>query len=225
MPTIKKLTLILPLLCLATGVFAKDLTAKQVADRIQKYYESTKDFQAAFQQEYFSQALGRKKSSSGFVYIKKPGKMRWDYKQPRPKHFVADGQALYIYDPELEQVMVDRSFSGSNLTTAVSFLWGKGNLADEFNISFSKRADLGGQNHYTLEMKPKKKARFKKLTFVVDRKTFQVTETVVEDPGSNINHIFFAKISVNVGLKDEAFKFEIPKGVAVIEAPKAGKTP
>ena len=207
-------------LLLAPEAGSKDLTAKQVAQKIQKFYEATRDFQAAFQQEYFSKALGRKKSSSGFVYIKKPGKMRWDYKEPRPKHFIADGQALYIYDPELEQVMVDRAFSGSSLTTAVTFLWGKGKLSDEFAVAFYGMGDLGGSQHYVLEMLPKKKARFKKLVMVVDKKTFKVTETVVEDPGGNVNHIFFAKISTNVGLKDESFNFEIPEGVDVIEAPK-----
>jgi outer membrane lipoprotein carrier protein len=199
---------------------AKDLTAVEVADRIQKFYDATSDFQAAFQQEYFSKALGRKKSSSGFLYIKKPGKMRWDYKEPRPKHFVADGQALYIYDPELEQVMVDRAFSGSELTTAVAFLWGKGNLKTEFRLSFSRRTDLGGPSHYVLELTPKKTARFKKLVFVVDKEKCQVTETIIEDPGGNINHIFFANMSTNVGLKDQAFSFQIPEGVEVIEMPK-----
>ena len=114
------------------------ISAEQVAQGIQKYYDSTRDFQAAFQQEYASQALGRKRSSSGFVYIKKPGMMRWDYRSPRAKHFVADGQALYIYDPDLEQVMVDRSFSGSDLSTAVTFLWGRGSLVDEFKVAFSQ---------------------------------------------------------------------------------------
>jgi outer membrane lipoprotein carrier protein len=214
--------IVLPLLLLVplSGAGAKDLTAGQVAEKIQKFYEATRDFQAAFQQEYFSKALGRKKSSSGFVYIKKPGRMRWDYKEPRPKHFVADGKALYIYDPELEQVMVDRAFSGSELTTAVTFLWGKGKLSDEFQIAFSGRSDLGGPGHYVLQMLPKREARFKQLVMVVDKQTFKVTETVVEDPGGNVNHIFFANISTNVGLKDESFRFEIPAGVDVIEAPR-----
>jgi len=213
------------LFLLAPDAGAKDPTAGQVAEKIQKFYEATQDFQAAFQQEYFSRALGRKKRSSGFVYIKKPCKMRWDYKKPRPKHFVADGKALYIYDLELEQVMVDRAFSGSSLSTAVTFLWGKGKLSDEFAIAFYGRGDLGGPQHYVLELLPKKKARFKKLVMVVDKQTFKVTETVVEDPGGNVNHIFFAKISTNVGLKDESFHFEIPEGVDVIEAPKRGKMP
>jgi outer membrane lipoprotein carrier protein len=211
-------------LVLAQDAGARGLTAGQVTERIQKFYEATRDFQAAFQQEYFSKALGRKKRSSGFVYIKKPGKMRWDYQQPRPKHFIADGKALYIYDPELEQVMVDRAFSGSSLTTAVTFLWGKGKLSDEFDIAFYGKADLGGPEHYVLEMLPRKKARFRKLLMVVEKKTFKVTETVVEDPGGNVNHIFFASISTNVDLKDESFRFEIPEGVDVIEAPRKKAT-
>ncbi len=203
----------------SAAVGAADLSPEQVADRIQKFYDSTRDFQAAFQQEYFSKALERKKRSSGFVYVKKPGRMRWDYKKPRPKHFVADGKALYIYDPELEQVMVDREFSSSSLSTAVTFLWGRGKLQDEFKVQFSARKDLGGPGHYLLELRPKKKARFKKLLFVVERKTFQVSETLVFDPGGNVNHIFFANMATNIGLKDDAFQFHIPAGVEVIEMP------
>ena len=194
------------------------LSAEQVADELQRIYEQTKDFKAAFRQEYQSRALGQKKVSSGFVYVKKPGLMRWDYREPRPKHFVSDGKALYIYDPDLEQVMVDRSFSGSDLSTAVTFLWGKGKLRQEFSISFAKDADKD-PDHYLLELVPHSLARFKKLWFKVDRKSFRVLETVVEDPGGNTNRIVFSNLSVNVGLADDAFHFELPEGVDVIEAP------
>ena len=194
----------------------EELTADQVADKLQAIYEQTQDFKAAFTQEYHSKALDRTKTSSGFVYVKKPGLMRWDYKQPRPKHFVADGKALFIYDPDLEQVMVDRSFSGSDLSTAVTFLWGKGKLREEFAVSFAKKSD---PKHYLLVLAPKSRARFRKLWFKVERETFRVLETVVEDPGGNTNRIRFSKMTMNVGLKAEAFKFQIPEGVDVIEAP------
>jgi len=209
---------IVALLALGAGphAAAKDMTADQVADKLQKIYEQTKDFKAAFVQEYHSKALGSTKTSSGFVYVKKPGLMRWDYKTPRPKFFVADGKALFIYDPDLEQVMVDRSFSGSDLSTAVTFLWGKGKLRQEFKVSF---AEGGDAQHYLLELTPKSRARFNKLWFKVERKTFRVVETVVEDPGGNTNTIRFSKMTTNVGLKDESFKFQIPDGVDVIEAP------
>jgi outer membrane lipoprotein carrier protein len=198
---------------------AEDLTAEQVAQRLQKMYEKTKDFKAKFTQTYSSKAMGKKKVSSGFIYVKKPGMMRWDYKKPRPKHFVADGKALYIYDPELEQVMVDRSFTSSDLSTALTFLWGKGKLLDEFTVVFAKKD--AGDKAYVLELTPKSKhkARFRKLWFTVARDGFQVTATTVEDPGGNINQIVFSKMKTNVGLKDSAFEFQMPDGVDVIEAP------
>jgi outer membrane lipoprotein-sorting protein len=46
-----------------------------------------------------------------------------------------------------------------------------------------------------------------------------VVETLVEDPGGNTNRIRFSKISTNVGLKDKAFRFEVPDGVDVVESP------
>ncbi len=198
-------------------------SARQVAEKLQAVYEGTRDFKAAFQQEYTSQALGRRKASSGFVYVKKPGMMRWDYQAPTPKHFVADGKALYVYDPALEQVMVDRSFSGSELSTAVSFLWGKGNLLEEFEVSFAERAELVGGDAYVLELRPRRAARFRRLWFAVERDTFRVLRTLMEDPGGNLNRITFSKMATNVGLEDAAFRFEIPAGVEVIEAPGGGK--
>lgn len=201
----------------AAAAAAEGPSAERVAARLQEIYEATSDFKAAFEQTYRSKALGRKKVSSGYVYVKKPGLMRWDYRRPRPKHFVADGEALYIYDPELEQVMVDRSFSGSDLSTAVTFLWGRGKLRQDFAISFAEGVD--DDEHYVLELVPKKRARFRKLRFKVDRESYQVVETLVEDPGGNTNRIRFSKISTNVGLKDKAFRFEVPDGVDVVESP------
>ncbi|NMB76514.1 MAG: outer membrane lipoprotein carrier protein LolA [Myxococcales bacterium] len=195
-------------------------SAAQVADGVQKFYETTTDFQASFRQEYQSKALGQKKQSTGFVYIKKPGRMRWDYRTPQEKHFVADGTALYIYDPELEQVMVQRSFSDAELSTAVTFLWGRGKLREEFEVAFATRSDLGGPEHWVLELTPRKPARFSRLFFVVEKQTYRVSETLVLDPGGNENHLFFSRMAVNVGLKDEAFRFDIPPGVEVIEAPR-----
>src|SRR6056297_2223033 len=58
------------------------LTADEVAERIQRFYGATDDFQSAFLQTYTDIAAGETKVSRGRVYFKKPGMMRWDYYQP-----------------------------------------------------------------------------------------------------------------------------------------------
>ena len=56
-----------------------DMSAEDIARRIQKFYKKTEDYQASFKQVYTDLAAGEEKVSWGKVYFKKPGKMRWDY--------------------------------------------------------------------------------------------------------------------------------------------------
>ena len=111
------------MLMVATATKAAEPAAEEVANRIQKFYDGTRDFQAAFQQEYESKALGRKKSSSGFVYIKKPGRMRWTYEAPEPSLVVSDGVTLWIYDPAFQEAQrreADSMKVISSLTSMIS---------------------------------------------------------------------------------------------------------
>ncbi|RLB54744.1 MAG: hypothetical protein DRI34_11585, partial [Deltaproteobacteria bacterium] len=193
--------------------------AGQVVERLQKFYDGVRDFKAAFSQEYTSRVFGTPRRSQGFLYIKKPGMMRWDYRRPNRKHFIVSGKVLYIYDPELSQVVVDRHFISSELSAAVTFLWGRGRLEKSFRISLSQRADLQRPDAWVLELVPRGPARFRRLWMVVRRKDAMVVQTLLEDPGGNLNKITFSKVSVNVGLRDDAFSFTVPPGVDVIEVP------
>jgi len=71
------------------------------------------------------------------LLVKKPGKMRWEYNAPEKKLFVSDGVKIYSYVPEDKQVIVSDVPSGDRLTTPVLFLAGTGNLARDFNPSFT----------------------------------------------------------------------------------------
>ena len=64
--------------------------AADVAGALQRKYDSVKDFSASFTQTYEGGVLRRKSSEAGTVFVKKPGKMRWDYTGPEKKLFVSD---------------------------------------------------------------------------------------------------------------------------------------
>lgn len=214
------------LLLLPSAPAPAALRAEQVVARLQKFYDGVHDFKAAFSQEYTSKVFGTPRRSRGFLYIKKPGKMRWDYLAPNRKHFIVNERVLYIYDPELAQVVVDRHFVSADLSAAVTFLWGRGRLLRSFHISLSQRRDLQRPDAWVLELEPRGTARFRRMWMVVRKRDAMVVQTVLEDPGGNINKIAFTKMSVNVGLRDEAFSFTIPPGVEVIEVPApAGEPP
>src|SRR3954468_24678997 len=80
-------------------------SAQDVAAALQKKYDSVRDFTADFVQESEGGVLRKKQTESGVVQVKKPGKMRWDYKAPEPKVFVSDARRIYLYVPADNQVM------------------------------------------------------------------------------------------------------------------------
>ena len=82
--------------------------AQEVAAALQKKYDAIRDFTADFVHESEGGLLRKKQTERGFVQVKKPGKMRWDYKAPEPKVFVSDGRRIYLHIPADNQVIVSR---------------------------------------------------------------------------------------------------------------------
>src|SRR5689334_17766217 len=78
-----------------------DLAA--VVDRVQKRYDAAADFRARFTQTLNNAAFKRKTTATGEVLLKKPGRMRWNYESPDPKMYLADGEQLWLYEPEDKQ--------------------------------------------------------------------------------------------------------------------------
>src|SRR5687767_10519574 len=98
---------------------------QEAAQALQKKYDVIRDFTADFVQESEGGLLRRKATERGVVQVKKPGKMRWDYKAPEPKLFVSDGRRIYLHVPADNQVIVSPVPEQDEATTAVLFLVGK----------------------------------------------------------------------------------------------------
>jgi outer membrane lipoprotein carrier protein len=187
-----------------------------MVDRIQKLYEGTQNLKARFAQT-LETAMG-KRQASGVLRLKKPGKMRWDYEKPEKKLFVTDGSMLWMYEPEDEQAF-RQPLNSSQLPAQVSFLFGKGRLSDEFDISYLDGQKLGTAADVVLKLIPKKAtAQYKHLVFVVDGKTGMVKETLLFDQQGGSNHIVFSAIETNLkaDIDDSRFAFTPPPNTKII---------
>lgn len=189
---------------------------KRVLDGIQAFYANATDLKAAFTQTYSYKVYGRKQVSKGKVFFKKPRMMRWDYKSPVSKVFVADGKTLWVYEPEENQAF-KQSLADSQLPVALTFMSGEGQLADEFDARLMQSpSDL-----FTVELIPKRHAGdYRSLLLKVDRQTFQVRSSTVVDPVGNTNQVDFTDVKINTGVADGAFRFSPPEGVRVITEPR-----
>ncbi len=182
--------------------------AERLTAKVQAFYEKTTDFSASFEQRYTYQVLGRSTKSAGTVAFKKGGLMRWDYVTPRKKAFIVDGDTLWVYTPEDHTVIKRPDFKPGSLSSSITFLWGEGDLAKEFEITLVAES--------TLRLVPKTaQSGFARLRFVVDPKTGQVLESTVIDAQGNTNHLVFSEAKLNTGIDAKRFEFKPPKGVSI----------
>lgn len=194
--------------------------AAEVAAALQRKYDTIKDFSAAFTQIYEGGVLRRKAVEAGTVYIKKPGKMRWEYTTPQKKLFVSDGETLYMYFPADKQVMKNPVPDQEQATSAVLFLMGKGNLTRDFDVRYGEG---GTPDTYVLRLDPRiRQAEYDWLQVTVDRQTLQIRSLTAADAQGGRSTFVLTNFKENPGLADKMFQFSIPRGTEVITS---GKTP
>ena len=190
--------------------------ARALSSRVQSFYAHTRDFSAKFNQHYSYLAMGRVEDSEGSVQVKKPGSVRWDYQKPDQRTLYVQGRTLWIWRPDDKEAQVKRDFGGDQLSSAFTFLWGKGDLLKEFSPRIVARP-AGLPKGDALELLPVKPvAGVQKLLFVVG-KDGQVLASVVTNPQGDVNQIVFSEARVDQGLPDSLFHFEPPKGAFVQE--------
>ena len=203
------------LLALLLAAPVKD-GGRALARRVQAFYAQTKDFSAGFRQHYTYVAIGRVEESEGVVQVKKPGRVRWDYAKPDRRTLYIEDRTLWIWRPDEQEVQVKRDFGGEQLSSAFTFLWGKGNLLKDFSPRAVPAPD-GLPKGDALELTPiKAMPGIEKLLFVVARDG-QVLASVVTNPQGDINQIVFTDAKIDQGLSDSLFHFAPPKGAYVQE--------
>ena len=189
-------------------------TAQEVAASLQKKYDTIRDFSTDFVHTHEGGVLKRKREERGTLLVKKPGKMRWDYKAPDEKVFVSDGVRLTQYFADENRAVI--SAVPENDQAAVLFLAGRGSLTRDFNVSFGQNATATA---WTLRLEPKQpQQEYDWLEVSAARDTFLLQSlTVAEKQGSRSTFVF-TNFKENPGLADKTFAFAIPRGAEVTSA-------
>jgi len=194
------------------SAFALDASA--IVDAIQKQYDATDTFQARFVQTSYLKILGQSQKAEGSVSIKKPGKMKWDYKAPDRQILVSNEQGLWLYLPDEKQVTKMKVQSIYSSNTPALFLAGRGKLTKSFTVG--KVTEESGL--YVAELIPRNRAQnLSKMVLLADKKNYQIVGARVYDNLGNKTEMIFSDIRTNPNLEKELFRFEVPKGVELID--------
>jgi chaperone LolA len=138
--------------------------------------------------------------------------MRWVYKSGSADTLVSDGKTIWLFQPDLRQVVETNADMGS--TIATDFLSGMGNIREDFIVRLAEEK----KKVYVLELTPIRLQQNVKMVFLhVDKHDSMVRKTVVEDFFGNSTHVSFTNLELNMPMRDAFFTFKPPPGVTVIK--------
>jgi outer membrane lipoprotein carrier protein len=177
---------------------------------LRAFLAETVTLEARFSQVLLEADSERAQVSEGSFYLHRPQRFRWDYASPAPQLVVADGQHLWLYDPDLEQATVRRLDDGLSSTPAM-LLSGDGVLEDSFRLGAAYRED--GLDW--VELAPVSDA----ADFAGVRVGFEqglLASMELMDALGQTTVIRFSDVRVNPPLDAQLFQFSPPDGVDVI---------
>ncbi len=200
--------------CLLAGALPVRAAADPAADAaaaatVERAIAELGAVRADFVQELLDRDGKTSDRAVGTLYLKKPGRFRWDYTQPK-QLIVSDGETLWLYDPELQQATV-RKVKDSLSQTPAMLLAGESRVKDSFDVTAQPR-EAGID---WVQLTPKKNdTDFKQLRLGFVGGTLMRMEFA--DKLNQVTRIELTKLEKNARLPDSLFHFVAPPGVDVI---------
>jgi outer membrane lipoprotein carrier protein len=196
---------ILALLASASLVHAADSLSQ-----LDSFIMDVETFQADFEQTLYDADSEPLQTSLGTIKLKRPGRFVWSYTQPDDQQIIADGERIWLYDKDLEQVTVN-AINDRIAGTPLVLLMRSAPLDDSFDIQALGEAD--GINW--VELTPKAETSDFELVFIgLNEAGLAAME--LRDNFGQATQIRFSNFESGIELDDSLFMFVVPEGVDVI---------
>jgi outer membrane lipoprotein carrier protein len=193
---------------------------KDLVRKVEARYQKTTDLTAEFSQSTDIKGFAKPLQSSGRVYIKRPGKLRWDYLAPTLEQIFVDNDKVQFYIPEHKQVMVGQLSKMASSQAPLQLLQGIGRLDTLYQVS--QTADgakgQGGLPLLSLTL-PDGGPDHPRIVVEVDAGSHFLRRVELHDVNGNVSTFTFSAIRPNTGLRDELFEFTVPQDAEVVNAP------
>lgn len=196
---------------------AENEMAKKLIIGLESRYGNMKGLAADFTQIYRDPS-GRKLQEQGTLQLKRPGKMRWDYRQPEEKIFIVNDKTVYFYIPLEKEVTVTELKESDDPRAPFAFLLGRRNLQKDFKsieVSSVESPIIAG--NVVLELVPKRISNTLKRLFVeVEPNAIRLSRIVLINASDGRSDFILSNFKENHVVEDNQFEFTPPEGVKVL---------
>ena len=187
-----------------------------IVKKIQDRYQATQSLEADFTQVNHYEGFSSTFTSKGRLYLKRPGKLRWDYIEPIKQQVFVNENKVWVYVPEHQQVVLSPLAQENDSQLPIHLLSWAAQLEQEFDVYPDKETETLA----TLTLIPKEaRGGPKKITLEIDSKTALIQKITLHETDGNTAAFTFTQTKINQALEDKWFVFTPPKGVEVVQPP------
>jgi len=189
---------------------------KNLAAAVDAHYNHLRSLEAEFTEVYRGSGMDR--TESGTLWLKKPGKMRWEYRSPKEKLFVSNGKDAWFYVPDDRQARKEAAKKLEDVRSPLAFLLGKTKLEKEL-LGLSLAPDITPLSSGNTVLRGVPKALADSVSEIILEITpdGRIVRLVMQGVDGASTEYRFTDQKENVGIADGRFDFRAPAGTEVVE--------
>lgn len=210
-------TVVLLWAAMAFAQGSKPVDLRTLTESVDKHYNSLQSMETKFTESYVGGGMSR--TESGTMWIKKPGKMLWEYAAPRQKTFVTDGKTAWFYVPGEKQARRASVKKLDDLRSPLRYLLGHSKLDKEFTgLSLAPDQKPETEGNTVLRGIPKgMEDRISQVLLEISPE-FRIARIHIEELDGSETEFRFQDQRDNVQVSDARFSFKPPAGVEVMQS-------
>jgi outer membrane lipoprotein carrier protein len=220
---VRRFVITIVILIACGGLVAPSSSAAKGSDlaQMRRFLTGLQTLQGQFVQHSVNSAVGESRDATGEVWIERPDRVRWHFKSPAEQDVLINGGEMWVYSPELEQVVVRRLAPGDLERTPLAFLAGLAALEDLYEMQ--ELAPRGHEEEIQLLLTPKQGGgSFQSVSLRLLRDGLVLAGLEIVDQVGNLTSITFHGLKTNRPVDPAHFVLNLPEGTQRIEQPAMG---
>src|ERR1700723_4779562 len=207
---------------LSAGAVAEDVHS--IAQAVDEHYNHLRSLQAEFTEVY--RGSGGERTEAGTLWLakggmKKPGKMRWEYRSPREKLFVSDGRDAWFYVPGDRQAQKTDARKLDDIRSPLAFLLGKSKLEKELQ-GLSLAPDIAPVAAGDVVLRGVPQALADRVSEIVLEVTpeHRIVRILIDEVDGSVTEYRFSDQKENEVIPEGGFQFIPPPGTETVDSPE-----